>query len=325
MKQKSIHPLIHKAAVLTLSSMLIFSMGACGQKDHKEQDAYRQYGITCLENGKYEEALTAFQNALDQSVGKVGEREIDICFYKAKAQLASGDTDGALETYNAVIDYNKDARAYYLRGNLYFDQGKQKEACGDYEQAMKKSPKNYELYIGIYQSMKDHDMEAEGQKILNKALEIKGNKPQDQLYKGRICYLLNDTEHAIDYLTKAKEGKISLASYYLALAYEQGGESEKAKACIKEYLDSGTATTYDLYELGNNELEQKDYEEALTYFNAALAMEEVPNRQSLMKGAISAYEHSGDFASAKKMMKDYLSKYPSDEDAKRESTFLETR
>ena len=41
MKQKAIHQMIHKAVVLTLSSMLMFSMGACGQKDHKEQDAYR--------------------------------------------------------------------------------------------------------------------------------------------------------------------------------------------------------------------------------------------------------------------------------------------
>lgn len=317
--------ILHKAAVLALASMLAASVAACGKTDTKEQDAYRQYGITCLENGKYEDALTAFQNALDQSLGKVGEREIDLCFYKAKAQIASGDTEGALETYNAIIDYNKDARAYYLRGNLYFDQGKSQEASDDYEQAMKKDPKNYELYIGIYQAMSAHDMEAEGQKILNKALEIKGDKPEDALYKGRICYLLNDTENTVTYLTKAKEGEIPLASYYLALTYEEGGEPQKAKACVKEYLDSGTATSYDLYELGSNEMEQQDYEEALTYFNAALAMEEVPNRQSLMKGAIAAYEYSGDFDSAKKMMKDYLSKYPSDEDAKRESTFLETR
>jgi TolA-binding protein len=44
-----------------------------------------------------------------------------------------------------------------------------------------------------------------------------------------------------------------------------------------------------------------------------------------MKRAISAYEYSGDFESAKEMLSDYLALYPSDEDAKRESTFLETR
>ena len=37
-------------------------------------------------------------------------------------------TKDALETYNAIIDYNKDGRAYYLRGNLYFDMGDQEKA-----------------------------------------------------------------------------------------------------------------------------------------------------------------------------------------------------
>ena len=68
-----------------------------------------------------------------------------------------------------------------------------------------------------------------------------------------------------------------------------------------------------------------NYTDALTYFNAALAMEKAPNKQNLMKSAITAYEYSGDFTSAKSMLADYLEQFPSDEDAQRESTFLETR
>lgn len=308
-----------------MAAIMALTFGACGQQENKEQDAYRQYGITCLESGNYEEALKAFQNALDLSLGKVGEKEIDICFYKAKAQMLSGDIDAALETYNAIIKYNKDARAYYLRGNLYFDMGESEKALADYEKAVERDDDNYELYIGIYQSMSSHDMGGEGQKYLNAAMEIKGDKSEDNLYKGRICYLLEENDTAITYLTKAKEGKEALASYYLALVYERQGDSEKAKACIQEYIESGAATSYDLYELGMAEMTDQDYAAALTYFNAALSMEEVPNKQNLMKSAVSAYEYSGDFDSAKKMIKDYLKLYPSDEDAQRESTFLETR
>ncbi|MCI7108249.1 MAG: tetratricopeptide repeat protein [Agathobacter sp.] len=315
----------YRTVAVVLMTTLTMTLGACGQKENKEQDAYRQYGITCMESGNYEEALKAFQNALDQSQGKVGEKELDICFYKAKAQMLSGDTEGAFETYNAIIKYNKDARAYYLRGNLYFDMGEPEKALVDYDQAVKRNPEDYELYMGIYESMSRHDMETDGQKYLNMAMERKGDKPQDQLYKGRICYLLGDTDSAITYLTKAKEASQPLASYYLALTYEQQGEKKQAEACIEEYLDSGVATAYDLYDLGHAEMEEEDYKEALKYFNAALKMEEVPNRQNLMKGAIAAYEYSGDFAAAKKMMKDYLAQYPSDEDAQRESIFLETR
>ena len=84
-------------------------------------------------------------------------------------------------------------------------------------------------------------------------------------------------------------------------------------------------TSYDLYELGMQEMQDGNYKNALTYFNSGLELEKVPNKQNLMKSAIAAYEYSGDFDSAKKMMKEYLKAYPDDEEAKHENTFLETR
>lgn len=316
---------IHRGIAVALVLTVALGLGACGKKDTKEQDAYRQYGINCLEIGKYDEAIQAFQNALDQSLGKVGEKEIDICFYKAEAQSLNGATDDALETYNAIIDYNKDGRAYYLRGNLYFDMGDQEKAFADYESAVKEDKKDYELYIGIYQAMNQHGMGEDGQKYLNAAMEIKGDKAEDLLYKGRISYLLGDYKTAQTDLEKAKEDGIAKASYYLAQTYKANGETDKADKCVKEYLDSGVATSYELYNLGADELGEGNYTDALTYFNAALALEKVPNKQNLMKSAIAAYEYSGDFASAKSMLADYLEQFPSDEDAQKESTFLETR
>ena len=126
-------------------------------------------------------------------------------------------------------------------------------------------------------------------------------------------------------LEKAKEHKQMLASYYLGLAYDANGDSDKAKKCIAEYIKSGVATSYDLYELGMQEMQDGNYKNALTYFNSGLELEKVPNKQNLMKSAIAAYEYSGDFDSAKKMMKEYLKAYPDDEEAKHENTFLETR
>jgi tetratricopeptide (TPR) repeat protein len=314
-----------KKRIILAAAAVALCLSACGTDSDKEQQAYRQYGITCMESGNYEEAVQAFQNALDQSIGRVGETELDICFYKAQAQALGGDEEAAMETYNAVIDYNGDARAYYLRGNLYFDQGNQEQALADYQQAVEKGSDDYELYLGIYESMSSHDMAEDAQKYLNQALDIKGDKTEDLLYKGRISTLLGDYTGAEKYLTQAKEKKEPLAYYYLGLNYEAQGDAEKAEACIREFLDSGEATSYDFYNLGVAELADKDYESALTYFEAGLALKEVPNKQELMKSAISAYEYSGDFASAKTMLEDYLALYPSDEEAQRESTFLETR
>jgi tetratricopeptide (TPR) repeat protein len=173
--------------------------------------------------------------------------------------------------------------------------------------------------------MSSYDMAEDAQKYLNQAMEIKGNSAEDQLYKGRICYLLGEYKDAEDYLTYAKDKKEPLAAYYLGQNYEAQGEQEKADECIQEYLDSGEATSYELYDLGAAELANADYESAQTYFQAGLALDKVPNKQNLMKSSIAAYEYSGDFDSAKEMLDEYLALYPSDEEAQRESTFLETR
>lgn len=112
----------NKFMALTLTVVLTAGMlTGCGSDDKaKDKDAYRQYGINCIENGSYDDAVDAFQKALDQSVGSVGAEELDICYYKAKAQYLSGDVDGAIDTYTAIIDYDKDSDAYYLRGCIYF-------------------------------------------------------------------------------------------------------------------------------------------------------------------------------------------------------------
>ena len=80
-----------------LATVFALSVIGCGTKDTKEQDAYRQYGITCMESGKYEDAVKAFQNALGESIGHIGEKELDICFYKAKAQVLDGKTKDSLQ------------------------------------------------------------------------------------------------------------------------------------------------------------------------------------------------------------------------------------
>lgn len=69
-----------------------------------------------------------FRMRLESRSDISGRKELDICFYKAKAQALDGKTKDALATYNAIIKYNKDARAYYLRGDLYMDMGEEKRA-----------------------------------------------------------------------------------------------------------------------------------------------------------------------------------------------------
>ena len=188
-------------AIIMTVALVSASFSGCGGSDKKkDKDAYRQYGINCIENGNYDDAIEAFQKALDLEVGNVGDEEIDICFYKAKAQYLSGDIDGAIESYTAIIDYNGNADAYYLRGCQYFAQNDPDKGMDDFKKAINKNNKNYELYIGIYETLSKYGMADQGNEYLADALKIKGDKPDDHMQKGRIYTIQGDYESAIDNL-----------------------------------------------------------------------------------------------------------------------------
>lgn len=313
------------ALVLTGAAAVMLFTG-CENKKDDAMESYRKSGIEAMDKEQYGDAVDAFQKALDESDGKIGKKELDLCFYKAEAQYLSGDTDAAMDTYNSIISYdNNSADAYYLRGSLYYAMGDKESAVNDYSMAVKLDSDNYDLYIGIYNSMAANDQEADGEYYLNEALKIKGDKTKDKLEKGKIYYLLKDYDKAESCLKEALDAGEKEANFYLAQVCSAKDDADSADSYMQAYLDSGDVTSSELYEYGMQQMEKKDYAQAVTYFTAGLDMDEVPNKQALMKKCIAAYEFSGDFESAKKMMADYVEEYPDDESAARENTFLQTR
>jgi tetratricopeptide (TPR) repeat protein len=317
---------IKKMCTLLLAVTAAVVLAGCGtQTDTKNQEAYRTYGINCLESGDYEAAVNAFQRALDQSHGKVTQMEIDICYYKAEAQYLSGDYDGAAETYQALIDYNDDAQSYFLRGCMRFQQGMQEEALSDFGMAVSREKNDRDLYIGIYEAMAANGLESEGQYYLHQALEVSGEKADDLMQRGRVYLMLGDVQNAGVSLQKAIDKGSVKANFYLAEVYEALDDPENADACFQAYLDAGMADSYELCEVGALLLDRGDYEHAIEYFQSALDQEEVPNKASILKNMVMAYEGEYDFASAKTTLEQYLELMPDDETAQKELTFLSTR
>lgn len=311
--------------ITVLLAFVLLLCTGCGSEREEKKRACRINGITLMENGKYEEALEEFQEALDLSLGEIGEEEMDICFYKAQAQYMLGDVEGTMGTYTAIIDYNENAKAYFLRGNLYYSLGEEKKALKDYEKALEQEDNNYELSIGVYEALMAHGKEKEAQTYLNQALENKGNSSYDKMQKGRIHFLLGENETALSLLKEAAKGKEKQAYYYLAEIYSAMGDVEASQKNMAAYMESGVADSYGLYTIANRELEKGNYDLAIECLTSALELKKVPNKQNIMKTLVVAYEKKLDFASAKKAMAEYIKEYPDDEEAKREYTFLETR
>lgn len=311
--------------IIAIVALSLFLCTGCSNEREEKQLEKRLEGITLMENGKYEDALVVFQEALDLSLGEVGVEELDICFYKAEAQYKMGDLESAMATYTAIINYNENAKAYFLRGNLYYSLGDEENALKDYAAAIEKEKKDYELYIGVYEALTAHGKDKEAQDYLNQALEISGNSAYDKMQKGRINFLLGEQKTAISLLEEAIKGKEADGYYYLAEIYSLLGDDKQSQENLNAYMESGKADSYSLFNIANEQLGKGNYDMAIECLNTALQLESVPNKQIIMKTLVIAYEQNLDFASAKELMAEYVENYPDDEEAKRELTFLETR
>ena len=317
-----------KKRMIGIVVMVILTMSlctGCSNERLEEQAVLREKGIALMEQENYEEALEVFTDALGLALGKIGETEKDICYYKAEAQYHLGDTEGAKSTYTALIDYNQDAKAYFLRGNLYYSLGEDESALKDYTSAMEQDASNYELYMGIYDVLMKHGKEKEAQDCLNQALEISGDTAQDKMQKGRINYFLGEYETAISFLEEAAKANEMMAYYYLAEIQYETGDVVNAKTNMDAYMKSDMADSYNLFTIANNQLIKGNTDIAIDCLNTALELEELPNKQAIMQTLIVAYEKKLDFASAKTMMEQYIVEYPEDEEAQREHIFLQTR
>ena len=314
----------YRLLLMTVVGIGLFS--GCSGDAAKNQAAYRQAGITCMEQGDYANAIVAFEAALQQKIGSVGADELDISYYKGAAQYASGDLEGAMATYQAILDFDKkQPDAYYLRGCLYLKQGNTEAAKVDFENAVKYNPDEYELYLGIYDNLAGAGYAQEGETYLNQAFEIKGDAVSNLEYRGRIHYLLGDYDSALTDLNEALEGGSETVNLYLAKTYDAMGDDVTAESHYTEYLSKHSQSAEALGAMGTIMLEKKQYDKAVTYLEAAMEYSgDVVNRV-VMQDLVIAYEYTGAFDKAWELMERYVALFPDDAKAQKEYIFLKNR
>lgn len=75
-------------------------------------EEFRLQGIDLVEKGKYEEAITTLDEAMERSRGRVGAEQYDILLYKAEAEYMLGDYDAARKIIETLREVNGDQEVY---------------------------------------------------------------------------------------------------------------------------------------------------------------------------------------------------------------------
>ncbi len=300
-------------------------LSGCTNKRTALMEEYKAQGIAQMEEGDYEGAAVTFQTGLDQSVGTIGAEEMDLTYYKALALYLAGDSEGSLEVYTALIDYDEDNwEAYYLRGNVYLDEGKDNEALSDYAEAVSLNKDDVDLYVHICDNLAGAGLEEEMQTYLSTALLMQPSSAEDYYDLGEICYVTGDYDSAESYLKQAQEMGRDDTLLLLGSIYADRGDTDSAREMYLSYLDLDADNAEALCGLGEMALADGDYEDAVSWLTKAFATEEGPSMSEVVTNLVAAYEYSGDFESAYEVAGEYLESH-TDEALEREYTFLATR
>ena len=317
-----------RAAMLFLVCMLAVSgtFVGCSNKNAEKAQEYKELGIKQLNDASYEDAAESFQKALDESIGKVGAQELDVCYYKALAQFKGGDIKGAVETYDGLIKYDKkNWEAYYLRGSAYLQDGNVQECLKDYSEAVSLNEKDLELYAHIYENLTAAGKEDEGETYLREALSLKLSSAEDYANAGYIYFLKGDYDNAEKNLKEAVDKKSDEALLRLGQVYAAENKNDEARESFEKYMEKYPDDADALNELGEMAMRAQEYADAVTYFEKAADVSAKEDLQEIRRNLIAACEYAGEYDKALDAAKDYMEDYPKDETMQKEYEFLKTR
>lgn len=145
-------------------------------------------------------------------------------------------------------------------------------------------------------------------------------------------------QEAID---SGNQDKVAEGYQGLGMAYYEQKEYDKAEEAFQNALDQGAKQTIQLYNLaGISAMQNADYDKALEYIQAGLALKADATDQSDEKkvddsesdliqemkyNEIICLEKTADWDGAKSKMLEYQESYPDDTSVEKEAEFLQTR
>ncbi len=311
-----------------LGVSLLTGCGA-GGGSAEEQEA-RAEGIEKLENGEYEEAVTLFDTALENTDDDYSDFDRDVLMYKALALFQDGKMDEAISVYDDLISADSgDYKPYYLRGCIWLKKGAPQKAKNDFQDAISLNPNDYDLYIHIYEACREAGETENGQSLLREALDVEtGNRASEQAEadskKGYIHFLLGESDEALKLLDEAIDRDEVPAMKYKGIVLAAKGDTDGAKKSFDEYLVRCKKDAEAIEDLGDTAVNCGMADAAIVYYQKAQDILG-KNDAEVVRKLIGAYEKNGDYATALETAEGYLEVDPDDAAVKKEVAFLKTR
>jgi len=334
------------------TTVKVAKYGVSEDKAPQTAGTFLDRGITFAKEGKYEEALASFNEAirLDPNMaaayfnrGLIFMRKTGVMYAltyyieKSPAGYNEADIEKALTDFNEAIrlDTNGDF-VYFCRAEIYGNKRDYAKAIADMTQAFRLSPRPplvYGEYLALmYQSIGNRAKEIEELTQIIRSFDSRIDDPlltRYSVYRGEAYMALKDYDKAIDDFSHVIKLNPDFGRAYSgrSRAYILKREYDKAISDLNHFIRlNPVAGAY--YDRGHLYLLKEDYDKAIMDFEAMLKMDlsattfRLADVNSALAGAYTkralAYRIKGDLNREIADWEAVLRINPNDADAKRD-------
>ena len=324
----------------TWLAVMIFSCGVwitgCGAADKSYQK-----GIEAMQAGKYEDAGSYFEKAIQKN-GERAEYYIAYGMYLNR----QGQYKDALKQFKDAYQDTTNTIANVNNKQVYLGQAVSYYYLGDYEKSVELCDKalklknttslNSRLWCSKGVALERLGQIEDALKAYNEAVQADKDNWQ-AYYRMSAIYLSDDdsqitkdadaAQQAREFLVAAYKNGEKDVGYYLGELYFLQGDTDQGRKYLEKYVSkaNGDYLTDAYNELATMAIEEGDYSQAEEYLTQGRNAASGEAAQKLWKNQMILMERQGMFGEARKIAGEYLQKYPDDKDMKREYRFLKTR
>lgn len=287
--------------------------------------ADRGRGIAYVALARYQEAIACFDEALANTDQKMPETIRDIKLYLMSTLYRKGDYDRAIKEAQELSEEGLTGEICYFMGASLVAKGETEEGRSWFDQAISLLPRDYQMYLQIYEAFEVKNLTALGDSYLQTALKIQPETMEESYQVGQIFYYLEQYDEARRVLDGPCSDGYQPAIELMGEVYLAQEDYAHALSMFTRIMDErGESPTTD-NGLAMCYMASGDYDQALSYIQRGLALEEETGKQFLRFNEIVAYERKLDFATALVKAEAYAALYPGDIKGKKELAFLSTR
>ena len=163
-------------------------------------ELYYNRGVALSNLGKYEEAITAF----DEAIGESDSYALALN-NKGNTCVKMENFEDAIEAYTKAIKISekKYSIAYNNRGQVYFNLKNYKKALEDFEEAIKSNPLNYNAWTNkgaVFFYQKEY---GKAKEAFEKALDLNPDYALANVYLAKLFFYLGNPTLAFETINKA--------------------------------------------------------------------------------------------------------------------------